>query len=66
MFGSSEEDDVDCLFYIYARFLTDKQEGMLLYYSMSHKLLSCDMWRVFQELSVSHLRRTNCLEFTVD
>ena len=30
MFGCSEDDDVDCLFFIYARFLSDKQEGQLL------------------------------------
>ena len=27
VFGSTEDDDVDCLFYIYARYLTDRQEG---------------------------------------
>ena len=30
MFGSMEDDDVDCLFYIYARFLTDRQEGTVI------------------------------------
>lgn len=29
IFGNAEDDDVDCLFYIYARFLTDRQEGKL-------------------------------------
>ena len=28
--GGSEDDDVDCLFFIYARFLTDNQEGTAL------------------------------------
>ena len=26
-FGSMEEDDVDCLFFIYARYVCDRQEG---------------------------------------
>ena len=29
VFGGSEDDDVDCLFFLYARFLTDNQEGMI-------------------------------------
>lgn len=28
MFGSTEDDDVDCLFYVYAKYITDRQEGM--------------------------------------
>lgn len=28
MFGNTEDDDVDCLFYIYAKYITDRQEGM--------------------------------------
>ena len=28
IFGDSEDDDVDCLFYIYARYLTDSEEGI--------------------------------------
>ena len=31
VFGGSEDDDVDCLFFIYARFLTDNQEGIILH-----------------------------------
>ena len=27
LFGSGEEDDVHCLFFIYARYITDQQEG---------------------------------------
>ena len=27
VFGAGEEDDVDCLFYIYARYISDRQEG---------------------------------------
>ena len=27
VFGSDEEDDVDCLFFVYARYATDRQEG---------------------------------------
>ena len=27
VFGSGEEDDVHCLFFIYARYITDQQEG---------------------------------------
>ena len=30
LFGSTEDDDVDCLFFIYASFLTDNQEGILV------------------------------------
>lgn len=29
VFGSSEDDDVDCLFFIYARYISDRQEGEL-------------------------------------
>ena len=29
VFGSGEEDDVDCLFFIYARYISDRQEGEL-------------------------------------
>ena len=39
MFGNTEDDDVDCLFYIYANYITDRQEGMeacvLLYIVLS-------------------------------
>ena len=27
VFGTGEEDDVDCLFFIYARYISDHQEG---------------------------------------
>lgn len=27
VFGANEDDDVDCLFFLYARYLTDRQEG---------------------------------------
>jgi len=30
VFGSSEGDDIDCLFFIYARFLTNEQEGNVM------------------------------------
>lgn len=39
MFGNTEDDDVDCLFYIYAKYITDRQEGMkahVLLYSIEH------------------------------
>ena len=29
-FGSSDEDDMDVLFYIYARYATDRQEGVFI------------------------------------
>ena len=33
MFGNSEDDDVECLFFIYAKYLTDKQAGKNQRYS---------------------------------
>jgi hypothetical protein len=27
VFGTGEDDDVDCLFFIYARYVSDRQEG---------------------------------------
>ena len=36
VFGTGEDDDVDCLFFIYARYISDRQEGEYyhtIYYS---------------------------------
>ena len=36
VFGTGEDDDVDCLFFIYARYISDRQEGEyyhIIYYS---------------------------------
>lgn len=48
VFGTSEEDDVDCLFFIYARYISDRQEGE--FYSV-----------VLCVISRPHLSRGNCL-----
>ena len=32
VFGTGEDDDVDCLFFVYARYISDRQEGEHHYY----------------------------------
>lgn len=59
-FGGSEDDDVDCLFFIYARFLTDNQEGMQVF-SLSEQRSSLNR----QELCASHQGTVSCQLFTV-
>lgn len=65
MFGSTEDDDVDCLFYVYARFLTDRQEGVKLYILSSYHNINSFIPST-QECYASHQKIVNCLRYMVD
>jgi hypothetical protein len=56
--GGSEDDDVDCLFFIYARFLTDNQEGVVSITSENSQLSDVHSRLMAQNVSLHSLLET--------
>jgi hypothetical protein len=56
--GGSEDDDVDCLFFIYARFLTDNQEGFVSITSENSQLSDVHSRLMAQNVSLHSLLET--------